>query len=209
MFEKNYLFCLQGKKMNDFLKDSDKYLVQQLKSNETGAFDSLFHRYSEKLYKFSFSLLKNHEDSKEIVQEAFIRIWEKRDYIDSSKSFKSFLFKISYNLIIDQLRSRLKEKEYREFLTAYFETENIEIESRVDYDTIKKRIEIALDELPDKRKKVFVLSREAGLSNKEIAAKLEISVKTVENQINLSLKHIRQRLGKDILAILLFLSIFS
>ncbi len=195
--------------MNDFIKDSDKNLVQKLKANEIQAFDSLFHRYSEKLYNFSFSLLKNREDSKEIVQEAFIRIWEKRDNIDSSKSFKSYLFKISYNLIIDQLRNRLKEKEYREFLRAYFETENIEIESRVDYDTIKKRIEIAMDELPEKRKKVFVLSREAGLSNKEIAAKLGISVKTVENHINLSLRFIRERLGKDIIAILLFLSIFS
>ncbi len=195
--------------MNGLLKDSDNSLVEQLKTNEIETFDSLFHKYSEKLYGFSFSLLKNHEDSKEIVQEAFIRIWEKRNNIDSSKSFKSYLFQISYNLIIDQLRYRLKDNEFREFLAGYFESEKIELETRIDCETIEKKVKIALEELPEKRRRIFVLSREAGLSHKEIAAKLGISVKTVENQITLSLRHIRQKLGKDILAILLFLSIFS
>lgn len=195
--------------MNGLLKDSDNSLVEQLKTNEIEAFDSLFHRYSEKLYGFSFSLLKKHEDSKEIVQEAFILIWKKRNNIDSSKSFKSYLFQISYNLIIDQLRYRLKDNEFREFLAGYFESEKIELETRIDCETIEKKVKIALEELPEKRRRIFVLSREAGLSHKEIAAKLGISVKTVENQITLSLRHIRQKLGKDILAILLFLSIFS
>lgn len=195
--------------MTDFLKESDKNLVLQLKNNEVEAFDSLFHKYSGKLYGFAFSLLKNHEDSKEIIQEAFIRIWEKRDEIDSSGSFKSFLFKISYNLIIDQLRARLKDKAYKEFLVQYFESEKFELKTNLDYETIREQVRLAVNELPEKRKQIYILSRDMGLSHKEIAKKLGISAKTVENQIGLALKHIREFLGKDILAILLFLSIFS
>lgn len=195
--------------MTDFLKKTDKTLVQLLKKNEVEAFDLLFHKYSEKLYSFAYSLLKNQEDSKEIIQEAFIRIWEKRHDIDSSKSFKAYLFKISYNLIIDQLRTRIKDTKYREFLVHYFNSEKIELNSDIDYETISNQVSKAVSELPEKRRRIYVLSREEGLSHKEIAIKMGISVKTVENQINLSLRHIRERLGSDILTILLFLSIFS
>lgn len=195
--------------MTDFLKQTDKILVQLLKKNEVEAFDQLFHKYSEKLYSFAYSLLKNHEDSKEIIQEAFIRIWEKRHDIDCSKSFKAYLFKISYNLIIDQLRARIKDTKYREFLVHYFESEKIELNSNIDYETISNQVRNAVSELPEKRRRIYVLSREAGLSHKEIANKMGISVRTVENQINLSLRHIRERLGSGILAVLLFVSIFS
>jgi len=195
--------------MTDLSKENDKQLVIQLKNNEVEAFDLLFRKYSEKLYSFSYSLLKNNEDSKEIIQEAFVRIWEKRKEIDSSKSFKSFLFTISYNLIIDQLRRKLKEREYRDFLARYFESEKFELNTNIDYDTIIEKVRNAVAELPEKRKQIYILSRELGFSHKEIAEKMNIAVKTVENQINLALKHIKHRLGKDIMAFLLFISIFS
>lgn len=189
--------------------EDDKLLVLQLLSNEVEAFDKLFHKYSEKLYRFAFSLLKNSEDSKEIVQEAFLRIWRKREEIDTTKSFKSFLFSISYNLIVDQLRLRLKDQEYRKFLVAYFESEKFELHNNLDYDKIVKQIRHAVEELPSKRKQVYTLSRELGLSNKEIANRLGISVKTVENQITLALKHLKTKLGKDLFPVILFLILFA
>ncbi|MCW3805634.1 RNA polymerase sigma factor [Plebeiibacterium marinum] len=189
--------------------DSDAGLVLQLKNNNIEAFDSLYHRYSEKLYNFAYSFLKNHEDCKEIIQETFIRLWEKKHQIDTTKSFKSYLFKISYNLIIDQLRNRLKDKKYQEFLAHHFQSAVTEFESNIDYDIIKDKIGSVLEELPEKRKQIFLLSREEGLSHKEIAEKLSISEKTVENQIGLSLKYLRSRLSKDFIAILLFIALFS
>lgn len=187
----------------------DKLLVQQIKNNEVKAFDALFHKYSEKLFRFSFSLLKNEEDSKEIVQEAFLRIWRKREEIDSTKSFKSFLFSISYNLVVDQLRLRLKDQEYRKFLVAYFDSEKFELSNNLDYNKIVEQIRHAVEELPTKRKQIYTLSREVGLSHKEIAERMGITVKTVENQITLALKHLKQSLGKDVIPIVLFLSLFA
>jgi RNA polymerase sigma-70 factor (family 1) len=182
--------------MNDLSGYNDDILVSELKNNEARAFDILFYKYSNKLFSFSFSLLKNNEDSKEIVQETFLRIWYNRNEIDPHKSFKSFLFTISYNLIMDRLRLRMKDKEYRKFLEYYFEYKETGIRSESDYEILKKEIERAIEELPEKRKNIFKLSREEELSHKEIAEKLDIKVKTVENQINLALKHIKVRISK-------------
>lgn len=195
--------------MNPILTENDKSLVIHLQNNDVKAFDVLFHRYSGKLFRFSFSLLKNEEDSKEIIQETFFRIWNKRLEINSSKSFKSFLFTISYNLIIDQLRLRLKDQEYRKFLLEHFDANNFNVASDMNYETLTKQIETVIEELPNKRKQIYKLSRENGFTRKEIAEQLGISVKTVENQINLSLKHLKHRLGKDFLPVLLFIALFA
>ncbi len=188
--------------------ENDKLLVSLLKKNEVKAFDALFQKYSDKLFHFSFSLLKNSEDSKEIVQESFFRIWNKRNEIDSFKSFKSYLFTISYHLVIDQLRLRLKDKEYRSILQEYFDLGDDSLNSTTDFDTLNKRIELAVSELPEKRKQIYLMSRENGLSHKEIAEKLSINVKTVENQIGLAIKHIKLSLGNDFLPMLLLVSLF-
>jgi RNA polymerase sigma-70 factor (family 1) len=194
----------------DLIRDeSDKQLILRLKEGDIKAFDLLYHKYSKRLLHFSFSLLKSEEHSKGIVQEAFLRIWKRRAKIDSSKSFKSFLFTISYNLIVDQLRSRLKDEKYREFLIRYFESEKFNLEDELDYKNMIIQIRKAVDEFPSKRKKIYILSREVGLTHKEIATQLEISVKTVENQIGLALKDLRKCLGSNIFQVLLFISLFG
>lgn len=194
--------------MNELSHDNEKLLVLQLQNNGVKAFDELFLRYSPRLFRFSLSLLKTEEDAREIVQETFYRIWNKRNEIDSGKSFRSFVFTISYNLIVDQLRLRMKDQEYRKFLYEYFRLEADVIHDMVDFQTVSNRIEQAVEQLPGKRREIFILSREHGLSHREIADRMGITVKTVENQINLALKHIRTHLGNEILPLLLFMSLF-
>jgi RNA polymerase sigma-70 factor (ECF subfamily) len=142
------------------------------------------------------------------VQEAFFRIWNKRNEIDSFKSFKSYLFTISYHLVIDQLRLRLKEQEYRSFLQEYFDLGDDSLNSTSDFETLNQRIELAVNALPEKRKQIYLMSREKGLSHKEIAEQLSINVKTVENQIGLAMKHIKLSLGNDFLPMLLLVFLF-
>ena len=104
---------------------------------------------------------------------------------------------------------KLKDQEYRSFLKEYFKTEELRMNSEPDYETLNRQISAIVEELPAKRKQIFTMSREQGLSHKEIAAQLNITAKTVENQINLALKLIKSRLGDDIFPVLLFLSLFS
>ena len=98
----------------------DKLLVAEFLKGNVKSFDLLHEKYSERLYGFAFKLLKNKEDSLDIVQETFLRIWQKRNELDEAKSFKSFLFTISYNIIMDQLRKRLSDNNYLEFLKKNF-----------------------------------------------------------------------------------------
>ena len=194
--------------MDDLPLIQEKQLVTALQQGKVQAFDALFHHYNQKLYRFAFSLLKNDEDAKEIVQEVFCRIWQKRKDVDSSKSFKSFLFTISYNLTLDMLRLRLKDTAYRKSVEHYFNDNPVRQENKVDYETIEKQLEKAVEELPQKRRLIYRLSREEGLSQKEIAAQLCITTKTVENHMTLALRHIRKRLGKEIIQVLLFGALF-
>jgi RNA polymerase sigma-70 factor (family 1) len=195
--------------MNAGAGNNDQLYVKKLKEHNVPAFDSLFNKYSNKLYRFSFSLLKNAEDAEEIVQETFYRVWKRRGQIDITKSFKAYLFTISHNLIIDRLREKLKEKEYRESLLENFEETEPEKINEQDFVQLTEAIRVAVEELPSKRKEIYKLSREQGLSNREIARKFGITVKTVENQINLSLKHLKNRLGKQALMVSFFLALFG
>ncbi|MEN6323620.1 MAG: RNA polymerase sigma-70 factor [Proteiniphilum sp.] len=180
--------------MNNLIEQEDKIFIELLQKDNVLAFDHLFRKYSPKLFRFALSLLKSSDDAQDIVQETFYRIWIKRHDINLDKPFNSFVFTISYNLMIDQLRLRIKDKACFCHLHEQINDSQEPSLSNIDYNTLCKQIKQAIDELPVKRKTIFILSRESELSHREIADKMGISMKTVENQINLSLRHIRMRL---------------
>lgn len=188
---------------------SDRELTAQVKKGQLNAFDQLFGRYNQRLYRFNRSLLKNHEDAEELVQETFFRIWKKRDELNERKSFRSFLFSIAYNLIVDQFRHRVKEQEYEQFLIKEAQRNYSNPGIELEYKELKEQVNKAVNNLPERRKKIYQLSRIEGLRHKEIASRLHIKPKTVENQINLALKYIRKQLGTKNIAIVLFLSLCS
>jgi RNA polymerase sigma-70 factor (family 1) len=156
----------------------------------------LYENYSERLYKFALMLLKNKEDALDIVQETFLRVWQKREELSEDKSFTSFLFTISHNIIIDQLRKKLNDKKYLEFLERKCKFEGNSVENIADFNILDKQIQSIIDELPQRRKEIFNLSRGKNLSNKEIAENLNITMKTVEKQLNLAKKFLKSRLSE-------------
>ena len=190
-------------------KETTNLLAKRIKKGDIKAFDLLYHTYSQKLYGFAFSMLKNHEDAKEIVQDTFLKIWEKREMVNPSGSLQAFLFSVSYHTAIDLIRKRFKDDQYRTYLQSQFiDYESSAEEEPACYQELIRILDKVVLELPEQRKKIYLLSREEGLSHKEIAEKLNISVKTVENQINLALKTIRKQLGSNDLLSLLLLTIF-
>ncbi|MGV8094101.1 MAG: RNA polymerase sigma-70 factor [Mangrovibacterium sp.] len=187
-------------------RETINLLAKRIKKGDIKAFDLLYHTYSQKLYGFAFSMLKNHEDAKEIVQETFVKIWEKREVINPSGSIQAFLFSVSYHTTIDIIRKRFKDDQYRIYLQSQLPEQNNNSEGDpAYYQELIRVLDETIRELPEQRKKIYLLSREEGLSHREIAEKLNISVKTVENQINLALKKIRKHLiSSDLLSLLLF-----
>jgi RNA polymerase sigma-70 factor (ECF subfamily) len=186
----------------------EKKLVHGLRKSETRAFDGIYNLYSRRVYHFAFSFLKNKSDSEEIVQEVFLRLWKHRKKIDEYYSFKAFLFTISYNIIIDKFRERIKEKKYYDFLKTHVKTSDTDTDKKVEYSDLERLYKSAVDLLPPRRKQIYHMSRVEGLTYKDIAQRLNISPKTVENQIATTLKFLREKLGHESILSVLFYYLF-
>ena len=186
---------------------TEREIVEELKDGMASAFDKLYGFYSLKLYYFALSILKSKEDAEEVVQNTYFKIWERRKAIDTNHSFKSYLFSIAYHTTIDLLRERLKERKYREDILEKASS-SYNLEESIEFGDIVEQVQQIVQELPARKYEIYQLSRTDHLSYGEIAGKLGISVKTVENSINFSINFIKKRLGKDSLIILLYASLF-
>lgn len=182
----------------------DKEYIVKLKSGDITAFDTLFEKYSESIYAFALSITKVPYIAEEITQLVFLKIWEKRLRIDEHQSFKSFIFSIAYNQTISWLR---KEKSEKRKINSFVNTSSFssnETEYKIEFNNINSLANQIIEKFPEKRKYIFKLSREQGLTNKEIAKNLGISVKTVENQMTMALRTLREKLEKNKILGLLF-----
>lgn len=187
----------------------DKEYVECLKKDDFIAFDALFHKYSANLYAFALSITRDSFAAEEVTQLVFLKVWEKREQIKEHLSFKSFLFSVAYHETISWLRKEKSEKmRIGEFVRmSGFQTS--ETENTVEFRNIESLANGLIQEMPEKRKEIFRLSREQGFSNREIAEKLGISIKTVENQMTSALKYLREKLGKhDVLGLLFYFLMF-
>ena len=183
----------------------DSETIKQFKADDMSAFDIIYRKYSKKLYRFAYSIIKDKPDAEGIVHEVFIKVWEKRDRIDEYLSFESYLFTITYNTTISFIRRKVKEKKYIEYLKSM---QNSSIQSNIipeiEYKELKDKSEKIIGLLPLRQKQIYKLNREEGLTYKEIAAKLNISINTVETHMERALKSIRKKLG-DVSIVLLIL----
>jgi RNA polymerase sigma-70 factor (ECF subfamily) len=178
------------------VKTEAQYVVG-LKNGDYSAFDVLFKKYVKKLYAFVISITKDSFMAEEISQDVFARVWEKRARIDEHYSFQSFLFAVTYNETISHLRKTKAEKIKIESFTSYKNTSTNETEYEVEFRNLESITSTIIENFPDKRRQIFKMSREQGLTNKEIAQVLGISVKTVENQMTVALKKLREELGRN------------
>lgn len=171
----------------------DKDLVVQLKSNSSSAFQALFEKYSQRIYRFSIGYLKNNQEAEEIVQDVFLRVWKTREKLVAEQSFESYLFTIAKNSILNTIRKANYEKAYLEYSSLH-PNKNSLLEEELDFKELDRIYRQAIEKLPARRKEVYRLSRDKGLSNREIANELGISVKTVENQMTAALSAIKKEL---------------
>jgi len=187
------------------LKDEAQW-VQKLSKGSHLAFNTLFYEYSDRLFRFAIGYLKSQEEARELVQEVFTRIWEKRGDLKSELSFKSFLFTIAYNLIKKHFRTRVYLEEY--IRSRETEVEDKQSSENVTYNSLYQHINELVDQLPDRRRQIFIKSRFEGQNIKKIAEELNISHKTVENQITEALRFIRIHLNMENAKIILFFHLF-
>lgn len=191
----------------DFSIDESK-LISALHKGDIFAFNELYKRYSPKVYNFTLKHLEHEEDVKDLVQEVFITIWNRREDIDEKQSFNGYLFTITLNSIRKFYRKKVRNRKLAEhWLSSESHNSNITLDT-INYRSINEIAQKIIDKLPPKRKEVFILSREKGLRNEEIAEKMNISKKTVENHLNLALRELRKQLVQESLMIILFFNFF-
>jgi RNA polymerase sigma-70 factor (ECF subfamily) len=181
-------------------------LVRELSRGNILAFNTLFRQYGKRLYRFAYGYLKSEDESEELVQEVFTIIWEKRTELREELSFKSFLFTISFNIIRKHFRTRAHLADYINSESS--SDSDMRTSQEITYNSLHDYISSLVNELPERRKLIFIKSRFDGLSIKEIADDLKISHKTVENQLTDALKFIRENLNKEGIHALLFFLLF-
>ncbi len=192
-------------------KLSNTNLVKLLKRGDMAAFDAIYYKYSHKLHLFVLRYLKQEEDAEGIVQEVFIKIWESRKKIDTYQSFEGFIFTIAYNATISLLRKRMSETKSREYLKSLQQPDIPETAiDELQYKELNHKVQKLLKELTHRQREIYQLSREEGLSHKEIAEKLDLSESTVNNHLVTILKYLKSHLDKGLLVnafyFLMFLS---
>lgn len=170
----------------------EQELLAKLQSGDHAAFGKIYGIYSRRIYLNTLKLVKDEDEAQEILQDVFIRIWNARETIDSSRPFGSFLFSIARNLIRDFFRKAARDERMRQLLAERGSELYDHIESAIDHKETSEILQRAIDALPQQRKMIFTLCRVEGKSYEEVAAILGISVSTVGNQLTKATKTVRQ-----------------
>lgn len=186
----------------NYIKDSD--IINALKNGDAKAYTFLVNNYHHKLCVYAFSLTNDNDLSEDIVQNVFMAIWNKKHKLKEDFVIKSYLYKSVYNEFIDQYRKEktllVLEKKYFDALSSIVEDE--------DENSLEKLIKLVKQEiknLPPKCKQTFLLSKQDGLTNIEIAEYLNISIKSVEAHITKAFFLLRKTVGEKVNGILFLL----
>ncbi|HZK94146.1 MAG TPA: RNA polymerase sigma-70 factor [Prolixibacteraceae bacterium] len=185
---------------------AEKDLIVRLKNGDQTAFELLFHFYYSGLVIYASQFTADRDEAEEIVQDFFVRFWQKHQQIILSESLKNYFFSSVKNGSLNYLKHKKIEDGY---LKEIYDLSN----EHLAYDTnlyvaseLQDKIKNSIEILPDKCREIFMMSRMRGMKNEEIASELNLSKRTVESQISNALKVLRVEL-KDYTGLLILLGI--
>lgn len=176
------------------MQSSDKESFGAIRAGDLNAFEMMFKTYYQPLCRYANSYLSDPEEAEEIVQNAFIGIWEKRSSIEINTSLKAYLYRAIRNASLNNIKHQKVKQAYAAMAVSNEEKTIEASDQSVIREELEDRINTALDVLPEQCRLVFKLSRFEELKYQEIADQLGISIKTVENQMGKALKIMREQL---------------
>jgi len=172
---------------------SDQELMEMIRKDDHQAFEMLYQRHWQKLYQSAFNVCRDKEICMDVCQEVFIWFWEHRNSVSLINTLQSYLLTAVKYKMISYIR---KDKVKANFLTIAKDlSDSYTIEENIQVKELQAIIARFVGALPEKCGEIFKMSRNEHLSNKEIAGKLGISEKTVENQITIALRKLKGSLG--------------
>ena len=171
--------------------EKDTSYIEELVLGSHEAFRCLFMNYFPKVKYFISHLIKSEVIAEELAQDVFMRIWENREQLRNVVSFNTYVYRMAKNIALNYLRHKYLEENY---LEEYDGETEFTIEGELYAREIKLLEQLTVSRMPPKRKAIYEMSRKDGLTNDEIATRMGISKKTVENHLNLALKEIKKTL---------------
>lgn len=179
--------------------------INHTAANREIVFERAFKEHFKALHAYAFTIIRDEENAEEIVQNVFFKLWEKKDQIDEITSLRAYLYRATYNDSLNFLKHNKVRAAYETYAKATGSDRNDAVDT-LSTKELQAKIDKALNELPEQCRTIFQMSRFEELKYREIAEQLNLSVKTVENQMGKALKVLREKLA-DCLP-LLFIIIF-
>jgi len=167
----------------DYLLLTEKELVELLKNGDKRAFEQLYHNYKGRIYGNLYKMVKSAEIAEEILQELFVKIWIGRENLDTEKSFRSYLFKVSENLVYDFFRKAALNKQMESYLVSVAVPATSSVEQHINYKEGNYILAKAIDCLPPRRKQIYILCKIEGKSYGEVSRLLGVSISTINEHI--------------------------
>lgn len=174
---------------------NEQELLFKLKQGDQAAFDVLYQHYSLKIYQNILRLVKQDDLAEELLQDVFMRIWEKRETINIDTSFKSYLFRVAHNLVMDMFRRAAFDKNLRTHLSKFSTELYSNTEELTDLKDTQQLIDKAIEALPPQRKKIYLLCKIEGKSYEEVSKLLNVSTSTISDHIVKATKSLKENLS--------------
>lgn len=184
----------------------ENVLIGRLKAGDQTAFELLFHFYYPGLVMYSTQFTADRMEAEEIVQDFFVKLWQRHPQITLTESLKSYFFSSIKNGSLNFLKHKKVEEKYIRKMTELASQHLAYIPDLYVDSELQEKVKNAIDLLPEKCREIFIMSRIQGLKNEEIATNLNISKRTVETQISKALKVLRVEL-KDYIGLMILLGI--
>lgn len=173
----------------------EEELIEQIKKGDNIAFAALYDNYWQKVYNFTKLYIASSDCISEVVQDVFVKFWEARHLLDTTKKVEGFLFIITRNIIFNKARGKMREDMFKMTMLRSIESEeSYNQEDQIVAEDLKKHIDQLIATLPQRQREIFLMSREEGLTYREIAIRCDIGEKAVERHIHLTLKFLKKNL---------------
>ena len=169
------------------------------------AFEQVFKTHFKRLHAYAFTILRDEVEAEEMVQQVFFKLWERNETLSLTGSVSAYLYRAVHNESLNYIKHQKVRSNHQLHVAYSMKNEAEHPAKKVIAGELEKKIHSALNELPEQCRTIFQMSRFDELKYREIADKLGISVKTVENQMGKALKLLRQKLADFLIFILLFI----
>lgn len=186
----------------------EKKILRKFSEGEPDVFDKIFEEYYRKVYAFSLKNFRNKEDAEGAVQDVFYNLWKDRAKLKECKDLEAWIFTICLNIIRKHFRNLAVERKHLKVFSDHFLDRDNSTEIEVEYRDLLEKTDEIIENLPRRQRTIFQLSRKELMSNLEISQKLNISVRTVDNQLTRAKAFLREALVDGSLLTLLFFCIY-